>query len=86
MREFIINDYITLRLEDNKTVIYVNNEVFSQCKYLLLNIPIENIEEFEDINSIDETIEVLDHRLENRGIMSNQISPETEFWGHCLTY
>lgn len=60
MEEFIINDYITLRLENNKTVIYVNNEVFLQCKYLLLNIPIENIEDFEDIDNIDDAAEVLD--------------------------
>ncbi len=33
--EFKVNENITLRFEDGNTNIYVNNEYFNQCKYLL---------------------------------------------------
>ena len=61
MKEFTINDYITLKLEDNKTVIYVKGEPFSQCKYLLLEIPHEKIDDLRDIDSIDEAAETLEN-------------------------
>ena len=32
MKEFKVNDYITLKLEDDKTSIYVNGMLFQQCK------------------------------------------------------
>ena len=38
IKEFKVNDYITLKLEDGKTIIYVKGKRFDQCKYLLLNI------------------------------------------------
>ena len=34
MNDFIINDFLTLKLEEGKTNIYVNSELFEQCKYL----------------------------------------------------
>ncbi len=42
MKEFKVNEYITLKLEGIKTNIYVKGQLFNQCKFLLLNIPIEN--------------------------------------------
>jgi len=80
--EFKVNDYITLKLEYGKTVIYVNNEKFLQCNYLLLEIPKNELQDFQDISSIDEVSEKLDHSLESSK-NSNQITPELEFWGHC---
>ncbi len=80
--EFQINDLISLRLEEDKTIIYINNKKFEQCKYLLLHIPIESIEEYDEIKSIDEAAEKLDHSLENKN-NSYKIPPDIEFWGHC---
>ncbi len=82
MKEFRINDYITLKLEDNKTVIYVNGEPFNQCKYLLLNIPREKIESVREIDSIDEAGESLDFSIEENAI-KYKIKPRVEFWAHC---
>ena len=62
--EFRINKFITVKQENNEVNIYVNNEKFSQCKYLLLNIPISQIQEFDEINSIDEAAELLNQSLE----------------------
>lgn len=83
IKEFKVNDYITIKLEDDETVIFVNEERFDQCKFLLLNIPVENIEDYNEVESIDEASELLDWTEDGqRGIMYD-ISPEVEFFGHC---
>ena len=88
MQEFKVNDFVTLKLEGKDTVIYVAGERFRQCKYLLLNIPVEEVSSFDEIDSIDEVAEKLDNSLES---MANplkdyyrfDISPEVGFWAHC---
>ncbi|KKK42954.1 MAG: leucine-rich repeat domain protein [Candidatus Lokiarchaeum sp. GC14_75] len=80
--EFRINEYITLKLKKGKTIIYIKDKEFLQCKYLLIEIPIENIKEFKNILSIDELSEKLDHSLEEKRKPRN-LSAEAEFWGHC---
>jgi len=54
MEEFIINKYITLKLEKKGTFIYIDNKKFIQCNYLLLHIPINEVDKFDNIASIDE--------------------------------
>lgn len=92
-KEFSINNFITLKLENKKTQIYINGNIFLQCSRLVLNIPINEVENFSQINSIDEAVDV------NKTIWLNQIvqgpeaepdydqehdiTPEQEFWGHC---
>ncbi|MFX1569135.1 MAG: leucine-rich repeat domain-containing protein [Promethearchaeota archaeon] len=80
--QYKINDFITLKLEHGKTVIYVKNEKFLQCKYLLIEIPKENVNDFEDLMSIDDVSERLDHSLEYE-MKYNKLIPEVEFWGHA---
>jgi len=48
MQEFKINDNITLRLEGENTVIYVNGAKFRKCKYL--NIPVDKTSTFDVID------------------------------------
>ena len=83
IKSYKVNKYITLKLDWNTTNIYINDAHFSQCKYLLLNIPIKKLEKYEKIKSIDEAAEILDNSLEGNSIENFDISPETEFWGHC---
>ena len=96
MKKFKINDYITLKLEEEiidkkenikeiRTNIYVNGERFRQCSFLLIEIPIEEITSLKEISSIDEAEEVLDMSREegNDTLFDYKIPPETEFWGHC---
>jgi len=54
--EYKINDYMTLKLENNETNIYVNNQYFKQCKYLFIHIPNdkETIKKYDTIDSIEE--------------------------------
>ena len=84
MQEFIINEFITLKLEDGKTNIYVLGKKFIQCKYLLLNIPAQDLNLYDEINSIDEAAEKLDKSLERSNPKSFEIEVprEVEFWGH----
>jgi hypothetical protein len=85
MEEFTINKFIKLRLEDGKTVIYVNDERFDQCKFLLLDIPVNEMTSLNELESIDDAIQKLDHSLEQRDENGSKhiIPPEVEFWGHC---
>ncbi|MHA2283257.1 MAG: hypothetical protein ACXAC5_20640 [Promethearchaeota archaeon] len=83
MLKFTINNFLELRLEEGKTNIYVDNELFIQCKYLLIHVSIDEYEDCEGLNSIDEVIERLDKSLEFVNPKSNLISPEVQFWGHC---
>ncbi|KKN30097.1 hypothetical protein LCGC14_0837490 [marine sediment metagenome] len=61
MREFKVNNLITLRLINDKTVLFVNNREFKQCKMLLLNVLI-NEESTEEIKSIDDIASYLDSK------------------------
>lgn len=80
---FKVNEYLTLRLEDVQTNIYIKGKLFSQCKFLLLNIPINETKELDYIDSIDEAAERLDTSMERRRGGMYNLSPEIEFWGHC---
>ena len=83
VKEFRINDYLKLKLEGGRTNIYVKERLFRQCMYLLLNIPVNRIEEYDEIESIDEAAEKLDRSMERNFRLSGRISPEEEFIGHC---
>lgn len=83
MTEFTVNDFITLRLENGKTEIYVLDEEFIQCKFLLMKIPIEEIASLNEIKSIDEAEEKLNSSLETSDPKKYKIDPKTEFWAHC---
>ncbi|TFG12239.1 MAG: GTP-binding protein [Promethearchaeota archaeon] len=76
---FKINDYLSLRLENDKTNIYVGGRLFRQCKYLLLDITKSESNKLKKIDSIDEAEAELDKKME---LDHSIISPETEFWGH----
>lgn len=80
IKEFTVNQYLKLKLEGGKTNIYVNNRRFIQCMYLLLNIPVNRIEEYDEIESIDEAAVKLNRSMERN---HHKVPPETEFWGHC---
>lgn len=74
MLSFKVSNFLTLRLEEGWTILYVNGEEFIQCKGLFISNPhlYDNIASVDDIES-----EVIQE--ENKFV----ISPEEEFWGHC---
>jgi len=81
-KEFKINNFLSLKLHNDRTNIYVKNRIFTQCMYLLLNIPVDRIRDYDQIDSIDEAAEVLDRSLEGSR-SQHLITPEEEFVGHC---
>ncbi|TFG00382.1 MAG: hypothetical protein EU542_08135 [Promethearchaeota archaeon] len=86
MNEFVINQFLKLKLENGNTIIYINNKKILQCRYLLLNNPIKNYKESHDLHqnlSIDNQAENLDHSLELDEQEMFEITPETEFWAHA---
>ncbi len=82
-KEFIINKFLKLKLDSGRTNIYVKGRVFQQCMYLLINIPTKQVEDYDEIESIDEAAETLDKSLEGNQNSGFKISPEEEFRGHC---
>ncbi len=78
MTEFEINEFLTLKLEEKATNIYVNGRRIALCRYLLLNIPVQ-IESYGNINSIDEAAAI----FKKSSSLSGSITPKQEFWGHC---
>ena len=85
MQEFRVNYYISLKLIDDKTIIFVGNKEFKQCKYLLLEIPIRQFTSISEIESIDAAAEKLDRSLRHQQFQDNveTIPSKVEFWGHC---
>lgn len=83
MLKYTINKFLDLRFEDGKTNIYVKNELFRHCKYILLNISGDNSEYIADINSIDDAVEKFDGSFEFLGDKFENITPEMLFWAHC---
>lgn len=68
---------------DNREIIlFVSGEPFIQCKFLLLNINVDEISVLGEIESIDEAAERLNASMEE-GAYKSSIPPETEFWAHC---
>ncbi|MHA1239229.1 MAG: hypothetical protein ACTSQU_00420 [Promethearchaeota archaeon] len=86
VKEFEISKLLKLKLENNKTTIYINRVKIIQCKYLLLN-NLEYSNGNDEINSrklsIDEKSKNLNHSLELINEYLYDISPEVEFWAHC---
>ena len=54
---FRINEFITLKLVGGRTNIYVKDQLFNQCKYLLLNLDYGKT--YREIRSIDEAAEIV---------------------------
>ncbi|MEJ2248423.1 MAG: leucine-rich repeat protein [Candidatus Lokiarchaeota archaeon] len=99
LQEFRVNKFISLKLEKGRwnekgeedeyeeesyrIQIYVNDEPFRLCKYLLLINP--HLKEHQwQINSIDEAKELLRDDLDLKLTPKDLgITPEEEFWAHC---
>lgn len=77
-KESKLTDLMTLKLEGDKTVLYIKDKPFRQCMRLLLNIPREKIQYYENIESIDDLSEI----YKNTDYTDTDITPEEEFIGH----
>ena len=78
-KKFKINEHITLKLENERTYIYVAGKRFDQCKYLVFQINLNESSDYDEIQSIDE----MEQQDRSQGFGRLNIAPEEEFWGHC---
>lgn len=94
MLESKVNEFLTLKLENSITNIYIKDKKFIQCKRLVINILKQEIPKYDEVNSIDEAVEAYGITLlQNRMVegpmarlssfQNETITPEQEFWGHC---
>lgn len=86
--EIELNKLISLKLESKQCNIYINKELFRNCKILILNIPIDDVAKFDDITSIDhlkETMSSKGIKYESHYQKRNEdlITPEEEFQAHA---
>ncbi len=79
VKEFKVNSYISLKFENEETILYVSGERFIQCKHLLINIPKSKFKVQSGLESIDEAEE----KLKLKEPPFALIDPRVEFWGHC---
>lgn len=82
---FKINELVDLRLIDGRTYIYVNNKEFLICARLLLNIPIDRIQEANEIKSIDEAAEVFKQSLWQNRIVEGPMARPSRFQNNTIT-
>ena len=84
-----------LKLVGYNTVLYINDESFMQCKRLVLSILREEMDQYSQLDSIDEVAEIYDHSIYDHIVLRegedpevendedfSLLSPEGEFWGH----
>ncbi len=57
--DFKMNYFLTVKFEDGETNIYMGKEYFIYCKYLMLNIPVNEPNLTDPLQSIDEAAEKL---------------------------
>lgn len=84
MLEFKVNEFITLKLENSKTFIYVNNELFNQCISVFTRTNTEELEDLLEIESVDELAEKsIDDMTEDLDPELINIPAKVRFWVHC---
>lgn len=92
MKEFKVNKYLALRLENRKTYIYIKGKRYVQCVRIELDLPKKDLEKINEIESLDGLGNVSSEPLLNNRVyqekletkeVEHSISPEEEFWGHC---
>jgi len=77
---FVINKFLSVKLIGFKTFVLLGNQIFRQCKFLLLRFPVNDLGVLNATHSIDEASELLDHSAETT---PDLVEPTEEFWGHC---
>lgn len=80
MIEFMVNKFITLRLEEGETNIYINDKLFNQCKFVIVSKNVEEIEVLSYIMSVDDLLEISESSFEPEKM---NIPIEARFWAHC---
>jgi len=79
-KEQKMNKYLSVRLVEGLTEVFVGEKRIDQCKLVLMNFPKEKAEELGRFETIDELSEFAE---KNELDFTPEITPEEEFWAHC---
>ena len=80
-RTFKINKYLTLKLKNDETIIYIAGESFELCKHLIISIPVGQI---KNIDSIDEVVDGYGQNIEKKYYAHQvELTHKEIFRGHC---
>jgi hypothetical protein len=67
-KEFVVNEFLSLKLEGEHSIIYVAGERYYRCYASFLNIPIDEVKKGDEIETIND--------------LKNKLDPVTEFTKH----
>lgn len=82
INEYKINKFISLKLENNKTTIYINGKKFIHCKYLFFVNTKETLN--NNFKSVDDAGEKFEAEMQDRYFLQNlDLTSGEIFWGHC---
>jgi len=86
-KTYTINDFITLKLFNDETRIFVNGKFFMLCKHLLLSFPLAESSLNNGSLLLNANIASTDDAVENYPFLEDgdylELDSESEFWGHC---
>jgi hypothetical protein len=87
-KRFQVNSYLSVKLEESETHIYIQDTRFSGPLSLILNILVDDTDEIEGKNIIDEMEDLYfsSSEIDFLPLIFHKefsISPWEEFWGHC---
>nr|MDO8109657.1 hypothetical protein [Candidatus Sigynarchaeota archaeon] len=83
---FFINDHLSLQRIGNQTGIFVDGMPFSICKHLVINIPEDQVQQYDAASSMDEIIDISKKSSDSDNedeIFAYDLNLKDEFWGHC---
>lgn len=93
-----INEFLSIRLVDGHTEIFVGDKLIQKCHLLIMNIPTKETNRLKQIDSVDELVEYAEeNRLTQDLILEDgwrrngfyevikELTQEEEFWAHSST-
>lgn len=82
--EFAVNEYITLKLENNKTVMYINGEEYNLCCGVLVNVAGDYPRlSGGNQDSVEFIIDSCRYKSTSNAEIRKKVTPEEEFWAFC---
>ena len=90
--DFKLNDFLTLKLEEGKTRIYVKGEKFEYyCRPFLVSLPTDKVDMYKEAESLEDVKDIFTDMLRSEDLsleqyeeeVNNKIDAKTEFWAHC---
>ncbi len=80
MKECNINEFLTVKLEDNKPVIYIKKEQYKMRSFKYMDISIDEVKSSYNVDSIDDALEKIDEKEKEERRLVKRRSFIPEYW------